>query len=82
MEKITENTKRVIENCIELSFNAMSYLQDTLDIGRDAIVNNYIIPWAMEAENEYQEKLTADGQCSYYDFIDEFAQRKMDELKD
>ena len=82
MEKITEETKRIIENCIEISFNAMKILQDTLDMGRDAIVGNYIIPWAQEAETEYQSKLEAEGQHPYYDFIDEFTQRKLNELKD
>ena len=60
--------------------HCLEFLQDNLDLGRDAIIRQYILPWAQEAEKRWQMLKTsgipADFDTPYYDFIDDFAARK------
>lgn len=70
----------VAENAIEIAMNSLEFLQDHLDMGRDAIIRQYILPWAHEAEATWrtlkENNAPANFDVSYYDFIDDFSARK------
>lgn len=70
------------ENAIEIAMNCLESLQDNLDIGRDAIIRNFILPWAREAEAAWQTLQASDtsDDTPYYDFIDAFAAKKESEI--
>lgn len=72
------------ENAIEIAMNCLESLQERLDIGRDAIIRDYILPWAREAETTWHSLQTrdtpADGDIPYYDFIDDFSAKKEAEI--
>jgi hypothetical protein len=70
------------ENAIEIAMNCLESLQDRLDMGRDAIIRNYILPWAREAEMAWHKLKTNNppDDIPYYDFIDAFAAQKVADL--
>ena len=74
----------VAENAIEIAMNCLESLQERLDMGRDTILRQYILPWAQEAESTWQtlktEQAPADFDTPYYDFIDDFSHKKEAEL--
>lgn len=77
-----EKNEKLIENAIEIAMNNLRELQNILDMGRDRIISDYITKWAEEAETEYQQTLIENGgEYPYYDFIDEFSERKLNEVK-
>ena len=72
------------ENAIEIAMNCLEFLQERINLGRDAIIRNYIIPWAHEAETAWKA-LQASGNPAVadtpsYDFIDAFSQNKQAEF--
>ena len=73
---------RLIENAIEISSGHLPELQERFDkqMGRGSIIENYIVPWAYEAECLWGEMLVHDGEEDYYEFIDNYASRKIAEL--
>lgn len=61
--------------------NNLRELQNTVDIGRDRLISDFILKWAEEAEPEYQRVVKENGgEYPYYDFIDEFSEKKMVEV--
>ena len=73
------------ENTIELAGQCIEELQNHFrgtPVTRQSIIRDYIIPWAKEAEEEWQRVCLAgnDEMYQYYDFIDDFARRKKKEL--
>ena len=76
--KMDDATERIIENAVELASDCLEKLQERWDIGRSAIIANFIIPWAIEAENRYQELLVRDEDVPYYDFIIDFGAKKLE----
>lgn len=68
------------ENAIEIAMNCLETLQEHLDMGRDAIIRNYILPWAQEAEQTWNalhgREAPDDTDIPYYDFIDDFSAKK------
>ena len=77
--QLENETKRVIENAIELASDCLCPLQRHYDVGRNALIVNCIIPWAVEAEEQYQKKLVAEEDVPYYDFIIAFGAEKLRE---
>lgn len=76
-----EKNEKLIENAIEIAMNTLPKLQNILDMGRDRIISDYIVKWSEEAEIEYQRLVEEnDGQYPYYDFIDEFSERKLGDV--
>ena len=74
----------VAENAIEIAMNCLEFLQDNLEIGRDAILREYVLPWAHEAETKWMALQTSntpgDYDKPYYDFIDDFSSQKKAEF--
>lgn len=74
---------RLQENCVEISMNVLSRMQNIADMGRDVLIRDFISVWAREAEMEwiadYEKNI---GECSYYDFIDSFSERKLQEFRE
>lgn len=80
---LSPNMTRIIENAIEIADGNLPKLQEHFErvMGRESIIENYIAPWAEEAEQLW-ENLQQDGnEHDYYDFIDNFAKQKIEELK-
>lgn len=75
-------TSRLIENAIEIADGNLPKLQDHFEkqMGRGSIIENYIVPWAYEAERLWEESSGCNREKDYYVFIDNFALRKMSEL--
>lgn len=77
-----------VENAVFIGIGIFEKLQELYNkanypYGQHEIVINDIIPWAVEAEKEYQEIIAGNPDASeYYDFIDKFAERKLNELKE
>ena len=71
-------TECVIENAIELASDCLESLQNHCMVGRDALISHCIIPWAVEAEKEYQKRIAVE-EVPYYDFILDFGARKLRE---
>ena len=71
-------TERIIENAIELASDCLETLQDQCGGGRDVLISHFIIPWAVQAEEEYQKRLAV-AEVPYYDFIMDYGARKLQE---
>lgn len=73
---------RLIENAIEIADGNLPKLQDHFEkqMGRGSIIENYIVPWAYEAEKLWEDSLNLNEEKDYYVFIDQFANKKMNEL--
>lgn len=76
-------TSRLIENAIEIAEGNLPKLQDLFDkqMGRGSIIENYIVPWAYEAERLWEESSVCNTDKDYYVFIDNYASKKMLELR-
>lgn len=73
---------RIIENAIEIADGNLPKLQEHFEriMSRESIIENYIVPWAEEAEKLWEE-LQKDGkEHDYYNFIDSFAEQKIKAL--
>lgn len=73
---------RIIENAIEIADGNLPKLQEHFErsMSRESIIENYIVPWAEEAEQLWGE-LQKDGEeHDYYNFIDSFAEQKINAL--
>ena len=73
---------RIIENAIEIADGNLIKLQEHYErsMSRESIIENYIVPWAEEAERQW-EKLQKDGEeHDYYNFIDSFTEQKIKAL--
>lgn len=73
----------MVENAIEIAFEKLEELQELLNVGdglstRQSVIHDYIIPWAVEAEEAYRKKEKEVGRenMEYYDFVSEFAEAK------
>jgi len=78
-----EKNQQVIENAIEIAMNNLRELQNTVDMGRDRLISDFILKWAEEAEPEHQRVVKENGgEYPYYDFIDEFSEKKMVEVRE
>lgn len=73
---------RIVENAIEISDGNLTKLQNHFEkiMGRGNIIENFIVPWACEAERLWEESSTLNEEIDYYDFIDQFTLKKMEEL--
>lgn len=71
---------RVCENIAEISSQFIVQLQEISKEPRNAVMGNYIIPWAVEAEKDYSA-MTEDerDKLPYFDFIDAFTAQKIKE---
>lgn len=69
------------ENAIEIASECLEFLQERFKLGRDALVRNFIFPWAREAEVEWSNLQTASDDTPYYDFIMAFSDRKKTEVE-
>ena len=76
--QLDKETVRVIENAIELSSDCLEPLQKHFEIGRDALISHCIIPWAIEAEEQYKKRIATE-EVPYYDFIIDFGAQKLRE---
>ena len=73
---------RMIENAIEIADGSLPKLQEHFErsMSRESIIENYIAPWAEEAERLWEE-LQKDGEeHDYYNFIDLFVEQKIKAL--
>lgn len=73
---------RIIEDAIEIADGNLPKLQEHFErsMSRESIIENYIAPWAEEAEQLWKE-LQKDGEeHDYYNFIDSFAEQKINAL--
>jgi hypothetical protein len=81
---IDEETKisRLIENAIEIADGNLPKLQDYFEktMGRASIIQYFIVSWAYEAEKLWGETSLLSEEKDYYDFIDKFTSKKMEEL--
>ena len=75
-------SSNIIENAIEIASEAIEFLQDyySMSFGRNAIIANYIIPWAVEAEQRLCEPDYDSNDTPYYDFITKFVEEKLHTL--
>jgi hypothetical protein len=76
-----------VENAIEIACGFIEKLQDHFAksvISRNAIIHDYIIPWAREAESLWKVVKSSNNddlwELPFYDFIDEFSRLKLREL--
>lgn len=76
-----EYISKIIENAVEIATNNILLLQDKFEglMGRGSIIANYIVPWSIEAESLWENTCNHD-ELDYYDFIDDFANKKIKEL--
>ena len=84
-----QQIENVVENAIEIAFETIDDLMVLLDVGefmstRQYAIKDYIIPWAFEAEKAYRKKEREIGRenMAYYDFISDFADEKVDMLRE
>lgn len=72
---------RIVENAIEIADGNLPILQDRFQqiMGRQSIIANYIFPWSIEAEKQWEKLLELNEEKDYYDFIDQFAKQKIAE---
>lgn len=68
---------RVQENCIEIALQCFEEISRTIDMPRDIIVGK-IQDWALQAEKLWEER-DDDDYTDYYDFIDDFTEKKKTE---
>ena len=73
---------RIVENAIEIADGNLSILQNRFQqmMGRQSIIENYILPWAIEAEEQWEKSLEFDKEKDYYEFIDQFTKQKIEKL--
>ncbi len=81
--KIDHKMERIIENAVEIASGCLPALQENKDstnpiLGRDGLIRQYIIPWAVDAEKEYQNAIAGGEEVPYYDFIDDFAAKEFE----
>ena len=70
----------VCENIAEISSQFIAQLQEMSKEPRNAIIGNYIVPWAIEAENAYSAMSDEErDELPYFDFIDAFTIKKIKE---
>ncbi len=70
----------LLENVAEISSQFIEQLQEIVAAPRNAIIAHYIIPWAEEAERVYSTMSEEERDAlPYYDFIDRFTERKIEE---
>ena len=76
-----KKVSRIIENAIEITDGNLPTLQNHFSdiMGRSSIIENFIVPWAIEAEREWENIMELDEEMDYYDFIDKFVEQKMEE---
>ena len=73
-----EHEMNISENVLEIAESVIEELQDLFpQFSRHNILQTYIYEWALEAE----EKITSTFVEDYYEFIDNFAKEKLNELK-
>jgi len=72
-------SRSIIENAIEIATDAIEFLQNyySMSFGRDVIIANYIIPWAIEAEEKLSDSYFDSNKMPYYDFITKFVENKL-----
>lgn len=77
-----KRVSRIIENAIEIADGNLPILQNHFinTMGRRSIIENFIIPWAIEVEREWENIMELDAEIDYYDFIDKLIEQKMEEL--
>lgn len=73
-------TPNETENAVEIASECIEFLQDHFELGRGALLKNYIFPWAKEAENEWAYLQSVHDDTPYYDFIIAFSERKKAEI--
>ena len=82
-------TIAVMENVANIATGYMCKIGDILEgnpataCGSDTVVRDYIIPWAWEAQQEYertQGEREANG--DYYDWLDAFCDAKIEKLRE
>lgn len=75
-------TTRIIENAIEIADGKLPKLQEHFErsMSRESIIENYIAPWAEEAEQLWKEPQKNGEEHDYYNFIDSFAEQKINAL--
>ena len=82
IEKIIEDQclYGIWENIAEISSQFIVQLQEISKEPRNAVIGNYIIPWAVEAENAYSAMSEEErDELPYFDFIDAFTVKKIKE---
>lgn len=68
------------ENIAEISSQFIVLLQEMSKEPRNAVIGNYVIPWAVEAENAYSAMSEEERDVvPYFDFIDAFTIKKVKE---
>lgn len=73
---------RLQENCVEIAMNNLRDMMNIADIGRDTLLRDFISVWAREAEMEFIANYHENaGNYSYYDFIDDFSEKKLEEFR-
>ena len=78
-----ENNDNILENVARIAADHMATLVDKLHEKMDsrAIIFEYIVPWAKEAEAEYQRtREERESEGDYLDWLDAFVKRKIDGL--
>lgn len=79
------DTQAVMENVARISADHLGELVDILsDRNTDSgsIINNYVIPWAYEAEKAYQKTIEErKAKCDYLDWLDAFVENKIKKLR-
>ena len=81
------DTKAVMENVARISADHLEYLVDVLsaypnNMDSSMIIQEYVIPWAYEAEEAYQKTIEErKAKCDYLDWLDAFVVAKIKELK-
>lgn len=81
------NVKAVMENVARISADHLGELVDILsahpnNMDSTMIIQEYVIPWAYEAEKEYQKtREERIARCDYLDWLDAFVVAKIKELK-
>jgi ferritin len=75
-------TTRIIENAIEIADGKLPKLQEHFErsMSRESIIENYIAPWAEEAEQLWGELQSEGKEHDYYNFIDLFVEQKIKAL--
>lgn len=63
MTKDESKLSRIIENAIEIADGNLTKLQDHFEnsMGRASIIENYIVPWAYEAEEVLEKSFPTES---------------------
>lgn len=81
------DVKAVMENVARISADYLEYLVDVLsaypnNMDSATVIQEYVIPWAYEAEKAYQKTIEERrAKCDYLDWLDAFVVAKIKELK-